>query len=265
VTKLLVIMEENHTCSTAQAGMPYLESVAAAYAQVACSNFHGIAHPSLPNYLAYATGSTHGVADDGGPSSRPFTGPSVFDQTLSAGKTSTSYHESMSSNCQPSDANGYVVHHNPWVYGVDSGVHADCLSHDIPLGSTNGGALLSAVKAGTLPVSGFAVPNNQDDAHDGTLAQADNWLKAWLPVIESGPDFSAGHLAIVVTFDEPDPSGPATDPVWTVVIHKGTGPTVVNTGAYNVYSLLRWDEDVAGVSHLGNAAAAGDLRRALGL
>src|SRR5882724_6195743 len=31
------------------------------------SNFHAIAHPSLPNYIAATSGDTHGIVDDGPP------------------------------------------------------------------------------------------------------------------------------------------------------------------------------------------------------
>src|ERR1051325_10789075 len=40
-------------------------------------NFHAETHPSLPNYIAMTSGSTHGVADDGPPSSHPIRGASI--------------------------------------------------------------------------------------------------------------------------------------------------------------------------------------------
>ena len=55
-----------------------------------------------------------------------------------------------------------------------------------------------------LPNVGLVTPNLIDDAHDGTLGQADAWLRQWIPVIMSGPDWRDGRLAIGVVFDEAD-------------------------------------------------------------
>ena len=41
----------------------YIGSLAKKYG--VATNYHGISHPSLPNYLAMTSGSTWGVADDG--------------------------------------------------------------------------------------------------------------------------------------------------------------------------------------------------------
>lgn len=49
-----------------------------------------------------------------------------------------------------------------------------------------------------------------------------------------------------------------------VAIHPNLSGKVV-TGAFNHYSLLRWQEDMVGASYLHNAATAADLRAAFGL
>ena len=43
-------------------GAPYFNSLARRYAALA--NYRGVAHPSLPNYLALVSGSTHGIRSD---------------------------------------------------------------------------------------------------------------------------------------------------------------------------------------------------------
>ena len=45
-------------------------------------DYTAIRHPSLPNYLAIASGSTHGVTDDGDPSAHQLRGRTVFDQAI---------------------------------------------------------------------------------------------------------------------------------------------------------------------------------------
>ncbi|MBA3783853.1 MAG: phosphoesterase, partial [Nocardioides sp.] len=66
VTKVLTIIEENHSYAQMKAGMPYLFSLSKKYGYA--SNWTAITHPSLPNYLAMTGGSTFGVTDDSAPS-----------------------------------------------------------------------------------------------------------------------------------------------------------------------------------------------------
>ena len=60
--KALVIMEENHTQAQANAHMPYLVRLQKAYGFT--THHTAATHPSLPNYLEIAGGSTFGVTDD---------------------------------------------------------------------------------------------------------------------------------------------------------------------------------------------------------
>ncbi len=66
VTKVLTIIEENHSLAQMQAGMPYLYGMAQRYAYA--DNWTAETHPSFPNYLALAGGSTFAVTDDADPS-----------------------------------------------------------------------------------------------------------------------------------------------------------------------------------------------------
>lgn len=65
VTKVLVFMEENHSLNEMASMMPYTFSLAKQYGYA--TNYHAITHPSLPNYLAIAGGSTFGISDDASP------------------------------------------------------------------------------------------------------------------------------------------------------------------------------------------------------
>jgi acid phosphatase len=63
----------------------------------------------------------------------------------------------------------------------------------------------------------MVVPDVCNDAHDCSLARADRWLRSWLRTVQAGPDWRAGRLAVVVTFDEDDHS--AGNHVTAVVLH----------------------------------------------
>ena len=58
-----------------------------------------------------------------------------------------------------------------------------------------------------LPNYGFIVPDLLDDAHDGTLAQADAWLQANIAPLLASPDFNTpGGGLLIITFDESEDS-----------------------------------------------------------
>jgi hypothetical protein len=240
--------------------MPHLAGWASAYGQATA--YQAIRHPSLPNYLAIADGDTFGVGDDDGPSSHPVPGDSVFDQTIAAGETAATYAETMPSSCDLSSSGDYAVKHNPWAYNDGATQRANCQAHDVPMGTPSNGNLRDDVDAGTLPVTGLAVPNLCNDAHDCPLATFDSWLASWVPTIMAGPDYTSGRLTIVITFDEDDSSQSNT--VAFVVIDPRLHGKTVGTSA-NHYSLTRWYDDNAGVPYLRNASTAVDLRSAFGL
>ncbi len=259
--KVLVIMEENHSASEALSQMPKLAAYADQYGRA--TQYFAISHPSLPNYVAIWSGSTQGITSDcdPGPGCSP-AGPTVWGQTLAAGETAKAYQEAMTSNCQTASAGTYAARHGPWSYFADPADLAGCQANDVPLGTTTGGSLLTDVQQGHLPVTGEITPDVDNDAHDGTLAQADTWLGSWLPLIMAGPDFRSGHLTVIITFDEDDSSEGNQVPF--VVIDPRLSHVVVN-GTFNHYALTRWLEENAGVSLLRNAVSAPDLRSAFGL
>lgn len=256
-TKVLVIVEENHSAAQAIDGMPYLRSLGKTYGYT--TNYHAVAHPSLPDYLALAGGSTFGVRDDKPPASHHLTGRTVFDQAILRGKTAKTYAESMPSNCYLGSATRYAVRHNPWTYFSDSGPRANCKKFDVPAGTRFTGALRTDVVNGTLPTVGMLIPNTCNDGHDCPLSTADDWLKKWIPFVMAGPDYKAGRLAIVVTFDEDDYS--AANQVLTTVVSPYTSH-VVSGAAYTHYSWTRYADQLAGAVPLRNAADAVSLRDA---
>ena len=58
---VFLIVMENHSAEQALSGQ-FIASLAAKYG--VANNYHAVAHPSVPNYLALTSGSTWGVQDD---------------------------------------------------------------------------------------------------------------------------------------------------------------------------------------------------------
>jgi phosphatidylinositol-3-phosphatase len=258
VRKLLVIMEENHSADEVfPSGMPYLWRVARRYGYA--TDWFAIGHPSLPNYLAIFGGSAFNQPPDCSPGPAcDYPGPTVFGQALARGETARAYEESMPAPCDTSSSGTYDVDHNPWAYFPTEA--AACRAGDVPAGTPAGGALVSDVRAGTLPTIGMITPNLNHDAHNGTLAQAGAWLRGWLPVLTSGPDWRQGRLAIVVVFDE----GDTTNQVPFVLIAPGVSGAVLRRPADH-YALTRLIDGVIGAPPLRQAAHAASIAAAFRL
>ena len=77
------------------------------------TNYTGISHPSLPNYMAITSGET--VFDDDCVYCRT-DAPSVVDEVEAAGLTWRAYMEDMPSPCGVDDVDAYAVKHNPFVH-----------------------------------------------------------------------------------------------------------------------------------------------------
>lgn len=258
VSKVLVVIEENHSLAQMRAGMPYLFSLAQRYAYA--TDYRAVAHPSLPNYLAIAGGSTFGVSDDASPAAHPIHGSSVFGQAEAAGHSARLYAQSMPVACDTGAASPYAVKHAPWAYFVDE--RPACRTGMVPAGTPRAGRLAADIAGGRLPTVGMLIPDLDHDAHDGSLATADGWLRSWMLPLLAGPDFRAGRLAVVVTADEDD--GGSGNNVLTVVVAPGLHQRVVATPLdhYSVTGLL---DQVAGTPPLRQAAGAPSLASAFGL
>ena len=254
VTKLLVFVIENHSLAQMRTGMPYTFGQAKRYGYA--THYQAIRHPSLPNYISIISGRTHGVTDDQPPAAHRLHGRSVFGEALRAGKTATVYADGMPRSCATENGGKrYAVRHNPWTYFVDER-HA-CQRHDVSLDR-----LSHDIGAGQLPNVGMVVPNTCNDAHDCSLATADNWFRTWMRKVYAGKDWKSGHLAVVLTADEDDRASQNT--VLTVVIHPSQHHRVVTT-ALTHFSLTRLYEDVAHIPHLNHAVKAASMSKAFRL
>lgn len=190
----MVVLEENHSYSSVigSSQMPYLNSLATQYALA--TQYYANTHPSIGNYFMITTGQIITNND-------AFTGtvsvPNIVGSLLSAGKTWKSYAESIPSvgytggDVLPL----YLRHHVPVSYFSDV-VGTAQANNLVPFTQ-----FAADLKAGQLPDFSFVTPNTQDDAHDGTLAQADTWLQANIGPLLADPQFQQNGLLIIV-FDE---------------------------------------------------------------
>ena len=244
---------ENHSAPQMSAQMPYAAALGHRYA--VATAYTATTHPSLPNYLVMAGGSTFGVHDDAPPSRHPLHGASVFGLAVAHGRTAGVFAEGMTSTCQATSRGRYAVKHNPWAYFVDE--RSACGRFDRPLS-----ALGPAISAGTLPTVGLVVPDLCHDAHDCTLAEADRWLGTWVRRLQAGPDWRSGRLLVVVTADEDDDR--AGNRVLTVFAHPDLHHRQV-TKPLGHEALARLLAQAAGGAAPRRAAKAPSIAAALAL
>src|ERR687888_338563 len=116
---VLVIVEENNSDSAiiGNSQLPYMNSLAQNYGLA--TNWWGVSHPSLPNYLAMVSGSIWNDPPDTTPSDGTYSGPTFVDELASEGIGWKAYMEDMPQPCDLTDTYGpdyYDVNHNPFVY-----------------------------------------------------------------------------------------------------------------------------------------------------
>ena len=247
ISKLLVVVVENHSLDAMRQGMPYTFGLARRYGYA--TGYRAITHPSLPNYLVITGGDTYGVADDRSPAAHPIDAPSVFGQALSLHRTAKVYAEDMADPCAVYDQDAYAVRHNPWAYHV--GERTSCSRYDVPMT-----ALAADVESGHLPAAGMVVPNLCHDGHDCSLGDADAWMRRVIGGVLAGPDYASGRLLVVITADEDHRD--QGNLVLTTLLNPQLHGVVVSS-RLDHYSLSRLYSEVLGAQPLARARSAPSL------
>jgi hypothetical protein len=191
---VFVVVEENHSYSSVigNSAMPYLNILAKQYGLA--TQYYADTHPSIGNYFMMTTGQI--ITNDDG-----FMGRVDADNTvrhlLTAGKTWKSYAESLPSvGYIGGDVYPYVRHHNPLSYFSDVVNSRSERNNLVPFTQFS-----YDLKNNQLPQYSFIVPNMLDDAHDGSLDQADRWLQKHIAPLIASPGFKKDGL-LVILFDE---------------------------------------------------------------
>jgi hypothetical protein len=261
--KVMVIVEENHGYDQiiGDPDAPYINRLAAAYGTAARYDAgYPAACPSLAAYIMLTSGTTAGICDDKDPKAHPLAGDNLFRQVSAAGREWRDYAEALPSPCALSSRGRYLVRHVPDTYYT--GERADCERWTVPLG-----ALRADAAAGTLPAYAFVSPDACHDMHGvpgcptDLVAAGDDWLQTWLPRIMAGPDYRAGRLTVVLTWDE---GTSTTNHIPTLVI----APAVRHVHAAQPLthcSTLRFVEEQLGLPLLRCAAGAPSLGPPFGL
>jgi phospholipase C len=228
---------------------PYMNSLARQYG--VATNYYGIRHPSLPNYLALTGGDTFGISSDC--TDCFVNAPNLVDQLEAGGKSWKAYMEDMPSPCFVGDAAPlYKQKHNPFIYYDDVRTNAARCNKIVPFSQFTADMQMKAV-----PDFVWITPNMCNDMHDCSVGKGDTWLKTWVPTILQSPAWQ-DNGALFITFDEG--SGPgsccqnaAGGRLATLVISP-IGQAGFKSGVpYSHYSLLRTIESAWHLPPVGQA------------
>jgi hypothetical protein len=318
VRHLFVIVVENENADSTfgpDTKAPYLARTLTAQGAFLPS-YYAVTHLSLGNYLALVSGQGSNVATqsdcqtfqefapgtigaDGQAIGQgcvyPAAVKTLADQLTAKGLSWKGYMEDMGTPCRHPALGGkddtqdarpgdqYAARHNPFVYFHSIIDSPACAQNDFPLDRLPADLLSER----TTAAYSFITPNLCNDGHDepcvtgetGGMAQADQFLRAWVPRITASPAYRAGGM-LVITFDEaenegtnPDASACCDQPQFPNTLNNGgpvpgrgggrTGAVVlspfVRAGSviqtpFNHFSFLRSVEDLFGLEHLGYAA-----------
>ena len=266
--KVLVIAEENHGYDQIIGDLdaPYLNQLAGTYGSATHLDAgYPPGCPSLAAYILLTSGTTSGICDDKAPKAHPLQGDNLFHQVSSNGREWRDYAQSAPTACALTDKGDYLVRHVPATYFRN--IRADCARWVLPLGDPDGGALHDDVAAGALPAFGFISPDACHDMHGapgcaaGRVATGDRWLRSWLPLVLAGPDYRAGRLVVIITWDE----GTSRDNHIPTLVISPTTRQVSADQPFTHCSTLRLMADLLGVRPLGCAASAPGMAAAFRL
>lgn len=253
---------------------PYLSTTLRSQG-VLLTQYFGVAHNSLPNYIAEISGQgpnaqsqadcqTYSAFVGTGTVSPgqavgdgcvyPSTVPTVAGQLSASGRTWKGYMEDMGSACRHPALGAvdgtqkarvgdqYAARHNPFVYFAAITGSPGCARNDVDLTQLK----TDLASISTTPNLSMITPNLCHDGHDapcvdgqpGGLASADGWLKRFVPLITSSPAFAKDGM-LVITFDES--SGPQSDS--SACCGEGAGPNsplpgIVGPGGGRVGALV---------------------------
>ena len=263
---LFVVVMENRSYAAAMSD-PTVAAIARRGALF--TNYYAVAHPSLPNYLAIAGGSTFGVASDC--VTCYVSANNLGHQLTAAHVTWAAYLEGAPRPCflDPYGGSDYAAKHNPFRYFDDVRASRSACAHLRPLTDL---APTLARPAASVPQFVWVTPNLCHDGHDCSTAAAAAWLTSFVDEVTSSPAYRAG-AALVITWDEGDgsagltPSGRASSTggggqVPAIVLSTSTRPGTHVDAARNHYSLLATVEDLFGLTRLGHARGARTLSAA---
>ena len=244
---LIVMENRSYGQVIGEGNAPFMNALATRYGLA--TDYHGVARPSQPNYLALISGSTQGVSDD---DVHDLDAMTLLDQLEAAGHSWHVFAENVPAGCYlgASARNGldgqgtYARKHEPAISFVSvSRDPARCGRIDNLTSFAPDAADFNLI-----------IPNLCHDMHDCSTRTGDSWLAQFVPRLVDSDAFRQGGL-LLVTFDE---ASSRDDSQHTVLLFAGSGvsPGTRATERADHYSLLRTIQTIFGLDCLAQSCKA---------
>jgi len=246
--RVFIIIFENQLADSVLQN-PYMKSLATD--GIYLYNYHGVSHPSQPNYVASISGSTMGVGDD---SLHNVDGANIVDLLEAKGVSWKAYMEGLPEDKTTNHEDKYFRKHNPFISFNNNRDDPGRLAKIVEAKQ-----LEIDVQSNSLPQYCWYTPNIENDGHTIPISfelfnparRVDflaRWLQGFLTPLLAEPNFAKGTM-VVITFDESVPHD--DNHVYTVLLGDMVNPKLVETERYNHYSLLRTIEENFDLGTLG--------------
>lgn len=213
-----MITEENHSYEdvVGSSAMPYYNQLIQKYGLA--TQYYGDQHSSLPALMWLVAGAP--IETDNNTTSCQHSQDNIVREVLNKGYTWRSYESNMPSagyqGLESGTTDKYYRRHNPLIDFTDV-----CPGTGQDMNSVPYTQMATDFENGTDVNYAYITPSGDEDAHDGTLQAADQWLQSNLPAILARPEFQAGGDGILfIVWDEGDLS---TDSRCSSTVSTGCG------------------------------------------
>jgi hypothetical protein len=247
--RVVVIVFENKTYEQVLGSpdAPMFNELARRYAIL--TKYEGVAHPSLPNYLALIAGSTFGIDTDC--TDCEVDGRNLADTLPPAGKSWKTYAEGLPAAGFTGPFSGrYVKKHVPFLYFRNVVTSQRRRTRVVPLTRFR-----RDLDARALPSFSLVIPDICHDMHDCSVTVGDHWLRIFLAPLLKSREMARG--VVFVVFDETNPADTGRgERVPALALGPLVRPGSSSNALLSHYSLLRTIEDAWRLPRLGESKSA---------
>ena len=249
---VIVVVEENTDYSSVigSSSMPYLNGLAQQYALA--TQYYAVTHPSIGNYFMMTVGK---IITNDDSYSTVVSDDNIVRHLIAAGKTWKSYAEDLPSvGYTGGDVGNYARKHN--VIALLSDVVNDSAQRNNLVPFTQ---FATDLAGGHLPAYSFVAPNLCNDAHDCSLATADQWLQTNIDPLVKNATFQQDGLLVIVFDEAGSDNTNGGGHVPCVIVSPKAKRGYEGAGVYEHQSLLRLTAEALGVTPPNAAATAPDM------
>jgi hypothetical protein len=243
--RIVVVFFENKE-SARVLGHPQGRTFAAYAARHAnITRYYGVTHPSLPNYIAFVSGSTQGIRTNC--TSCVVSARSLADTIEASGRAWKTYAEGLPYPGYLGAVRGrYAKKHNPFAYFRNIAANPARRTRIVPFTH-----FARDLRADRLPDFSLIVPDMCNSMHDCSVAVGDAWLRRLLPGL-----LKLRNTAILVLFDEGTSNVRGGGHIPALAIGTAVRPRSRFTAVTDHYGALRTIEEAWGLPFLGRSTRA---------